>query len=164
MTGQISLRQLDDGDLPELFEHQDDPEANQMAAFPARNRDAFMLHWREILARDDVIRRTILLGSKVAGYAVCFKKSERLLIGYWIGRSFWGQGIATQAVSLFAASIPTRPLHAFVAKHNVASIRVLEKCGFQVSGESRAAVSTGGEVVDELVYSLSESCGAAGDD
>lgn len=45
-------------------------------------------------------------------------------------------------------------MHAQVAKHNFASIRVLEKCGFWLSGESRSAASTGGDEVEEFTYSL----------
>jgi hypothetical protein len=41
----IALRDVNDGDLPIFFEHQYDPIANEMAAFPARERDAFMAHW-----------------------------------------------------------------------------------------------------------------------
>jgi RimJ/RimL family protein N-acetyltransferase len=87
---------------------------------------------------------------------VCFEQAGKLLIGYWLGRRFWGQGVASSAVSKFASLIEARPLHAYVAKDNIASIRVLEKCGFKVVAERAAAAPTGGEVVDEFVYSLSE--------
>lgn len=154
MTAHISLREVEASDLPELFEHQNDPLANQMAAFPPRDREAFMAHWKKILADPKVVTRTILFGSEVAGNVVCFERSGETQVGYWIGRRFWGQGVASRAVSAFVALIPTRPLYAHVAKHNVASIRVLEKCGFRVSGEDRAAAATGGEVVGEFVYTL----------
>ena len=55
-------------------------------------------------------------------------------IGYWIDRAFWGRGIATEALSAFLRLEQTRPLHAGVAKHNAASIRVLQKCGFTLLG------------------------------
>ena len=54
-------------------------------------------------------------------------------IGYWIDRAFWGRGVATEALSAFLCLEKTRPLYAGVAKHNVASIRVLQKCGFKLS-------------------------------
>ena len=77
------------------------------------------------------------------------------MIGYWLGRPFWGRGVASRALVDFVSQIPRRPLHAYVAKSNVASIRVLEKCGFAVSGEEhRSAAPTGGEVVDEFLYTL----------
>jgi len=152
----ISLREVEETDLPELFEHQCDPAANQMAAFPPRDREAFAAHWTTILADHEVEKRTILVGSEVAGCAVCWEQSGKRLIGFWLGRRFWGQGIASRAVASFVSSIPARPLHAHVVKSNIASMRVLEKCGFHVSGESRAAAATGGEPVDEFVYSLFE--------
>jgi RimJ/RimL family protein N-acetyltransferase len=55
-------------------------------------------------------------------------------IGYWLDRAFWGRGIATEAISAFVLLEQTRPLYASVAKHNAASIRVLQKCGFTVAG------------------------------
>jgi hypothetical protein len=45
----IRLRDVSDDDLPIFFEQQREPDANQMAAFPARDRDAFMAHWTKIL-------------------------------------------------------------------------------------------------------------------
>ena len=155
MTGQVYLREVEENDLPDFFAHQQDPAANQMAAFPARERKAFLVHWQKILADDGVMKRTIIHDTEIAGNVVCFEESGKLMIGYWLGRRFWGKGIASRAVSEFVSLISARPLHAYVAKNNVASIRVLEKCGFQVSGESAAAGSTDGDVVDEFIYSLS---------
>lgn len=156
MTNHVYLREVEAADLAEFFEHQRDPVANEMAAFPPREREAFMAHWQKIIADDNVVKRTVLVGSEIAGNVICWEQSGKRLVGYWLGRRFWGQGIASQSLSAFVSSISARPLHAHVAKTNVASVRVLEKCGFQVSGESRAAAATGGEIVDELVYSLFE--------
>jgi hypothetical protein len=89
-------------DLPIFYEQQADPEANAMAAFPARDREAFAEHWARVLADDSV----------------------------------------------------SRPLYAHVAKHNVASIRVLEKCGFTVDREERAPSSAGDDEVEEFVMRL----------
>ena len=155
MSKQVYLREVELTDLPEFFQHQKDPIAGEMAAFPARERDAFMTHWKKILADDGVAKRTIVFDSEIAGNVVCFEQSSKLLIGYWIDRRFWGQGIASRAVAEFVSMIMERPIFAYVAKHNLASIRVLEKCGFEVAGESRSAAATGGEVVDEFIYSLS---------
>lgn len=155
MTAHVLLREVQAADLPELFAHQADPVANEMAAFPPRDRDAFMAHWKKVLADPKVVARTILFGSEVAGNVVCFERAGEVQIGYWLARRFWGQGVASRAVSAFVAQIPTRPLVAHVAKHNIASARVLEKCGFKLTGGDRAAAVTGGEIVDEFVYTLS---------
>jgi len=88
-AGKVLLRKVRDGDLPLLFEHQRDPVANEMAAFPAREKEAFMAHWGRILGDESVIKSTIQFGAEVAGYVVCFEEFGRLLIGYWFGRKFW---------------------------------------------------------------------------
>jgi RimJ/RimL family protein N-acetyltransferase len=66
----------------------------------------------------------------------------------------WGKGIATRALSEFVAGVEARPLHAHVAKHHVASIRVLEKCGFTLSGEDNGPDRAGGTIVEEFIYTL----------
>jgi RimJ/RimL family protein N-acetyltransferase len=150
----VLLRAVIEADLPVFFEQQQDPEANAMAAFPARDQEAFMAHWTRILAEASVTTRTILRGGEVAGNVVSFDHDGQRQVGYWIGRRHWGKGVATRALSDFLAQVPTRPLYAHVAKHNVASIRVLEKCGFTVCGADKAASSAGGEEVEELIFSL----------
>lgn len=154
MARRVCLRDLQEADLPELFEHQRDPVASKMAAFPPRDHAAFMVHWRGILADSKVIKRTILVEAEVVGYIVCYEQSGKMLLGYWLGRDFWGHGIASRAVADFVASISARPLQAYVAKQNLASMRVLEKAGFQVSGHRRAPAATGGEAEEEFIYSL----------
>ena len=150
------LRDVVEDDLPVFFEHQRDPVATRMAAFPARDRETFMAHWAKILGDDTVITSTILFGDQVAGNIVCFEQSGRRLIGYWLGKHFWGKGIATRALSEFLAQVTSRPLHAYVARSNPGSIRVLEKCGFTLSGKDSGPGSSGGEPVEESLYVLDE--------
>jgi RimJ/RimL family protein N-acetyltransferase len=135
MANDVMLRDVIESDLPVLFEQQQDPDANQMAAFPARDHDAFMAHWAKILGDNTVGKKTILFDGQVAGNIVSFEQSGLPLVGYWIGKAFWGKGIATKALSAFLEHVKERPLYAMVAKHNLASRRVLEKGGFAVCGE-----------------------------
>ena len=121
---------MSEDDLPIFFEHQRDPVANRMAAFPPRERDAFMTHWGSILRDASGVVRTIELDGVVAGNVVLFGFEGRREVGYWIGREFWGRGVATRALSAFTQEVEERPIYAGVAETNVASIRVLEKCGF----------------------------------
>jgi RimJ/RimL family protein N-acetyltransferase len=136
--GEVRLRAVTEDDLPIFFEHQRDPVANRMAAFPPRERDAFMTHWGSILRDASGVVRTIELDGDVAGNVCLFGFEGRREVGYWIGRQFWGRGVATRALSAFLHEVEERPIHAGVAETNVASIRVLEKCGF-------TAVETGDE-------------------
>lgn len=133
--GVVALREVRAADLPILCAQQQDPVANSMAAFPARDEDAFMAHWTKTLADPSVIARTVVLDGHVAGNVASYEHDGQREVGYWIGREFWGRGVATRALSVFLGLDPTRPLHAGVAPHNAASIRVLEKCGFRPIGQ-----------------------------
>ncbi len=125
-----------------------------MAAFTARDQDAFTKHWTKILADPAVIKKTILFDGAVAGNVGCWETQGHREIGYWIGRDYWGKGIASRAVAAFLAEVAIRPLHAHVAKHNIASIRVLEKSGFTVTGEDNCPAPTGGDPVEEFIMTL----------
>ena len=140
MLTTILLRDVIESDLPIFFEQQMDPVANQMAAFPARDREAFMAHWTKILADESNILKTILYDAQVAGNIVSWEQSGAREVGYWLGREYWGKGIATRALAAFLEQVTARPLHAYVAKHNLASIRVLQKCGFTITSEEAEEV------------------------
>ena len=156
MTGVVQLRDVLPSDLEIFFLHQMDPEATRLAAFLARDRQAFMAHWTRILAdRADTIR-TILLDGAVAGNIVAFQQAGRQLVGYWVGREYWGQGVATAALTQFLNHVTARPLYAFVAKHNAASIRVLQKCGFVVCAEDLAGIRAVDDEVEEMLLILEE--------
>ena len=157
MTTEIFLRDVTEDDLPVFFEHQLEPEANRMAAFPARDREAFTAHWTKIMADEAVTIKTIVFDAHVAGNVVSWEQSGERLVGYWIGRQYWGKGVPTRALSAFLGHVTTRPLYARVAKHNVASLRVLEKCGFTISGHDTAPADTGGEEVEEFILKLEAS-------
>lgn len=126
----LVLRDVARTDLPTLFEQQRNPVANRMASFPARDKRAFMEHWRKILANPAVVKKAILFQNRVAGHIVCFEEAQHRLVGYWLGQDFWGKGIATEALFELLQEVAHRPLYAYVHRENVASIRVLEKCGF----------------------------------
>lgn len=126
----ITLRPVLDSDLPTFFEQQDDPIANEMAAFPARARDAFMAHWAKNLANNANLHFTILADGLIAGNIVSFNMEGHREVGYWLGRDIWGKGIASAALAQFLSHEQTRPLYGVTVKHNHGSRRVLEKCGF----------------------------------
>jgi RimJ/RimL family protein N-acetyltransferase len=149
------LRDVEESDLRVLFEHQREPEANRMAAFPPRDWHAFTAHWRtNVIGNASVRKKTILFNGEVAGNIVSWEKSGKRLLGYWIGRAYWGKGVATAAVTEFVREHEaTRPLFAYVALANLGSIRVLEKCGFHRVGEP----TTDPDGVEELLMQLGTS-------
>ena len=153
MADEIILRDVIESDLHIFYEQQLDPDATAMAAFPARDREPFMAHWEKIMADKSVILKTILFDNQVAGNIVCWEQDREREVGYWVGKEFWGKGIATKALTEFLNEVKTRPLVAHVAKHNVASRRVLEKCGFTLLKEDKY-YNTSGEEIEEVILKL----------
>jgi RimJ/RimL family protein N-acetyltransferase len=156
----VVLRDVVDDDLPLFFEQQLDSEANQMAAFTPRDptdRAAFMAHWARVRSDDTITLRTFASGGEVVGNIVCYSDFGAPEVGYWIGKAFWGRGIATQALAAFLRQIETPPLYAHAAKDNLASLRVLQKCGFVITGEDREYSHARGHEVAEYILTLSVS-------
>ena len=157
MTRSVLLREITLSDLALFYEQQLDPEAIYMAAFTAKdpgNKAAFLAHWAKVLDDETIILRTIVIEDQVAGHIACHRWFGEPEISYWIGREFWGRGIATRALSAFLKEATARPLFARVAKDNQASIRVLEKCGFKQTGEDKGFSNARGYEVEEFVFSL----------
>jgi RimJ/RimL family protein N-acetyltransferase len=134
----VTLREVIETDLPVFFEHQRDEEAVRMAAFASRDREAFMAHWTKILANPACHVTSILADGRLAGHVCAFDRDGRRLVGYWIGKEYWGRGVATAGLAAFVTLERVRPLYAYVAVANVGSVRVLEKCGFEAVGEPEA--------------------------
>ena len=134
----VILRDVIPSDLPIFFEHQRDPISNEMAAFPARDKEAFHAHWEKVMVNENNLIKAILFDGVVAGMILSFEMEGQREVGYWLGREFWGKGIASEAMRLVLPSISVRPLYAHVAKHNIGSRRVLEKSGFKVTSEYQA--------------------------
>jgi RimJ/RimL family protein N-acetyltransferase len=153
----IQLHEMIREDLPIFFEQQLDPEANWMAAFTAKDptdRQAFNRHWDKVLADQAITIRTILYDGELAGSVLCNAWGGEHEISYWLGKEFWGKGIATHGLALFLDVVTIRPLYARVAKDNLGSIQVLEKNGFELSGEGKWYSYSRGKEIEELVWAL----------
>lgn len=124
-----------------------------MAVWPSREREDFMVHWAKILADPTGIIRAIMLGDRLAGNVVSFNRDERRLMGYWIGKEFWGRGVASAAVAQFVQIEPVRPLYAWVAMSNVGSLRVVQKNGFVVESIEKMP-GLDGKLIDDCLLVL----------
>ena len=149
----IILRAVTESDLPILYEQQLDPEATAMAAFPSRDHDAFIAHSAKIMADTSSIFKVIECDGQVAGSLVSWEMAGEWEVGYWLGREYWGKGIATQALKEHVSTTKTRPLYAHVAQHNIGSWRVLEKNGFKIIGED-SYTNPAGVSVEEFILKL----------
>ncbi len=137
----VKLRPVIESDLPIFYLHQADADAAKTADFPSRTEEAHLAHWHKIMADAENILRTVVVDGEVAGNMVSFMMNGVREVGYWLGREFWGKGIASAALEQFLLEVETRPLHAYVAKSNPASMLVLEKCKFVLQGETEKEVT-----------------------
>ena len=157
-SSSLVLRGVEESDLAVLFEFHSDPEAVHMAAFTAEDpadRDAHRAHWTKILAAPTVRARSIVRDGELLGSVLSYEEAGKPEITYWIGRRYWGQGVATGALALFLAEVDTRrPMRARAARDNAASLRVLEKCGFAVVGAARGFANARATEIDEVELEL----------
>jgi RimJ/RimL family protein N-acetyltransferase len=158
MTSDILLREVIEADLPIFFEQQLDADANYMAAFTAKDpadRAAFLARWARILSDATTTNRTILHAGQVAGSIGSYEEEAgRPEVTYWLGKPYWGKGIATSALGAFLLQVTARPIYARAAKDNLASLRVLEKCGFTIIGGGKGFANARGKEVEEWLLQL----------
>jgi RimJ/RimL family protein N-acetyltransferase len=92
-----------------------------------------------LMLKDDVFRRT----------------AE---IGYWLGEEFWGRGIVTEAVCAVTdyafATFDLCRVYAGVFEWNAASMRVLEKAGYEFECRMKKSVTKDGQTIDEVIYAV----------
>lgn len=153
----MQLREVRSADLDRFFEHQQDPEANLMAAFAPRSpqdRGVFDYHWSRLLNDEDTQVWTIEEDGRVAGALIVSGLDAMPELSFWTAREFWGQGITTSAVDAFLAAFTDRPIRAHVPADNVGSQKILTRRGFAVVGEDKTFSNARSEVVTELIMQL----------
>jgi [ribosomal protein S5]-alanine N-acetyltransferase len=81
-------------------------------------------------------------------------------IGYWLGREYWGRGLATAAVRGLTdhafRSHPLTRVFALVFAANLPSVHVLEKAGYRCEGRLRRAAIKDGVVHDKILYAITD--------
>lgn len=148
---EVVLREVRPGDLEALYRHQNDPAANDLAGVPPRNHAAFTEHWSWLREDETVTTRAIEADGELAGYLLSWPDGERRMVGYWLGREFWGRGIGGRALRQYLSVDRHRPLHALVSPDNAASLRILAACGFVPAPPAQgqdAEVGTGVPVLE----------------
>ncbi|MFB4279267.1 MULTISPECIES: GNAT family N-acetyltransferase [unclassified Nonomuraea] len=135
MSDDVRLRDVVEADLEVFLEQEHDPEAVRRSRFAPREREAFLRHWKtRVLGDPTVFVQAVVVDGALAGNLVAWWEEDRRFIGYWFGRAFWGRGVGTRAMELFLGKEQTRPLYADPFHANTASVRLLEKHGFERSG------------------------------
>lgn len=154
----VRLRPVTPPDLPDLYRFQSDPDGARMAAVVPRDSSSFYSLWEKILIDPSIVARAITLDSVLVGRISSFNMDGLDSVGYWIARDYWGRGIATRALALFLQEVRKRPLHARAARQNVASIRVLQRCGFVLTGFQHSPATERFLECEEAVFVLPAEC------
>ncbi|HOX25565.1 MAG TPA: GNAT family protein [Candidatus Krumholzibacteria bacterium] len=158
------LREFSEDDLPRLCLLAGDYEIWRRVTdlFPHPYDEAAALRWLDALAEQDPPRNLAIAGPTglVGGVGLLLSNVPNFAhdgeLGYWLGREYWGLGLMTAAVRAFvpwaAAIHGLRRLTARVYAGNVASMRVVEKCGFVREGVLRQAVRKEDQWLDLHVF------------
>jgi RimJ/RimL family protein N-acetyltransferase len=143
----VTIRPATENDIATLYAFQADAAFADMAATPSRDREAFEAHTRGVLADPTTRLYAIERDGIVVGSVGSWDAEGHREVGYAIGPDHWGHGVASAGLAAFLQVEPRRPLSAYVAAHNVASQRVLQKNGF-------VHVGTEQQDVELLVFRL----------
>lgn len=161
--GDIHIRNWRKDDLDALLRYANNPKiaANLRDQFPHpyRRRDG-LDYLNYVRSMDVPMSFAIEYGGEAVG-GIGFKLGvdiARLSVemGYWLAEPFWGRGITTRAVVAssdwaFDAYNVIR-IFATVFQHNRASMRVLEKAGFECEGVLRRSAIKNGAILDQVMY------------
>lgn len=162
-TDRLILRPFRPGDEDDLVAAADDRAVwlHLRDRFPhpyvREDAERWIAHARATTPATDL---AVTLGGQVIGGVGLERGSDvnRLdaEVGYWLGRDRWGRGYGTEALTAFVefafANFPFERLHAWVFAPNIASRRVLEKCGFRLEGVARRSVLKDQRLLDSCLY------------
>ena len=148
-TERILLRPWRDDDAAALFKYASDPEVGSRAGWPPHKsveesleiiRTVFHndTNWAiELKATGEPIGAIGYLPAPESDLPV---REGEPLVGYWVGKPYWNQGICTEALRVMLEHIrKTTDIKSLISSHyfdNPASGQVMEKCGFVATGET----------------------------
>lgn len=166
-TDRLSLRRIRDDDVDDFYAIYSDPQVMRYwSTPPLADRDAagkLISEIHESLARGAILKWGIALRAddKLMGSVTLFNLDfthRRAEMGYAQGRAYWGQGYmqeALRAVLNYAFNkLELHRIEADVDPRNDASVRTLERLGFQREGFLRERWQVSGELQDAYLYGL----------
>jgi RimJ/RimL family protein N-acetyltransferase len=128
-----------------------------MAAFTAKDpndREAFDAHMAKVRTSPDGTMRAVIRGGRLVGSIASFVREGDTELTYWVDRSVWGQGVASQALAPFLDIVSVRPVYARAASDNIGSLRVLQRAGFAIIGTEISYANAQGTEIEETVLRL----------
>lgn len=160
-----TLRPWKPGDEESLVRHANSRKIwrNLRDAFPHPYTVADATNWIRIANPSTTITNFAIVvdGAAVGGIGLVLKDDvfrRSAEIGYWLGEEHWGCGIVTEAVRAVTdyafATFDICRVYAGVFEWNPASMRVLEKAGYEFECRLKKSVTKDGETIDELIYAI----------
>lgn len=163
--GEYRIRPYESGDVAALVKHANNQKVwkNLRDRFPHPYTRAHAIDWVRHARLQDPLQDFAIAADVelIGGIGVHIQDDvhrRSAEIGYWLGETFWGRGIATRAVDAMTdyafATYPIVRIYAHVFEGNPASARVLEKAGYECEGRLRKSVYKDGRLLDQLVYGI----------
>jgi len=160
-----TLREWKPGDAKSLVRHANNRKIwrNLRDAFPHPYTLADAKRWIKIAnpTTPETNFAIVVEGAAVGGIGLLLKNDvfrRSAEIGYWLGEEYWGRGIVTEAVRAVTdyafETFDICRVYAGVFEWNPASIRVLEKAGYEFEGRMKKSVTKDGHTIDELIYAI----------
>lgn len=151
-AGHVCLRAWRHDDFDALVAH-----ADTSVRFPYPYAGGDGRGWLDAAVCDPRGRWALELDGRVVGGVSLHAEGESVSeLGYWLGRDYWQRGIMTRVIARFAPeamrAFHLQRLFATAYADNPASMRVLEKAGFECEGVRSSAFATLGESLDLVVY------------
>lgn len=144
----IYLRPWQDEDAPLLYRYASDPDVGPRAGWAPHQSVEESLHIIQTVFRNPTTWTIVLKDSDLLVGAIGYGPSCECnlparegepTVGYWIAKPFWNQGLCTEALQLMVTHIrQTTSIPSLISGHftdNLASGRVMEKCGFVPTGD-----------------------------
>ncbi len=162
--GQVVIREIQDADLSLMTLYANNPKVaiNLRDAFPSPYTMDDAIGFKKAI--DNQNPKTICAieykGDYVGNISLSpasdvYRKSAE--IGYFIGEPFWGKGIMTRAVNLITEwgfkTFDIIRIYTGIFEYNIASQRVLEKCGYTKEAVFRKSIYKNDNLYDEIRYS-----------
>lgn len=148
-TSRIELRLWQDSDAEALFKYASDPDVGPRAGWPPHKNVEESLEIIRTVFHNPTTWAIVFKATGEAIGAIGYGPScdcqlpargGEPIVGYWVAKPYWNQGICTEALGLMLAHIrATTNIPSLISGHfvdNPASGRVMEKCGFVATGET----------------------------
>lgn len=165
-TDRLILRKVQPTDLEDVYDFLSDSEMTKYTPLfeLAKSKDDAVKFIQNVIGNYEKGEPTC--------FAVVYKENNKLVgliyldiescyrgsISYLVNRNYWSRGIATEAakaIIIFGFEVMgLKRIEATCDPRNIASVRVLEKCGMQFEGLLRSYFCIGGTFYDRRLYAV----------